>query len=172
MICCFRHLTGIFAQTWPYLKRSTGEVIEHKFTRNKSSRKYWLLKYWLLTLSCFNFHAFTASIPLTGMRTSLSPLIQVNLLKRSNIVFTSVIWNTFNLVSCYTINRVLFWVRNSTIKEMVPRYYYTCPTHQKQQAFYITLPREKDLGLLENYASELHQVMILHLSRAGMISWD
>jgi hypothetical protein len=29
-----------FAQTWPHLKGSAGEIIKHKFTRNKSTCKY------------------------------------------------------------------------------------------------------------------------------------
>jgi hypothetical protein len=42
------------------------------------------------------------------------------------------------------------------------------------ELFYITLRRQKNLALQENYASELHQVINLNLSRAGLTrtSWD
>jgi hypothetical protein len=39
-------------QTWPHLKRNAGEI---KFTRNKSTRKYWVL----ISDNATNFHAFT-----------------------------------------------------------------------------------------------------------------
>ena len=43
---------------------------------------------------------------------------------------------------------------------------------QTPKPFYITLRRTKDPALWENYASKLYRVMILHLLRAGLTSWD
>ena len=45
-----------------------------------------------------------------------------------------------------------------------------CPTHQARKPFYITPCREKNPPSQENYASELHQAMILRLSRVGRTS--
>jgi hypothetical protein len=49
---------------------------------------------------------------------------------------------------------------------------YTHNTHQTRKPFYITPYRQKDLSSRENYASELHQVVILHLSKVDRTSWD
>jgi hypothetical protein len=49
---------------------------------------------------------------------------------------------------------------------------YTHNTHQTRKPFYITPYREKDLSSRENYASELHQVVILHLLKVDRTSWD
>jgi hypothetical protein len=122
----------------------------------------------------FYFHAFT--IPFRHMHLdpgstvsleeSLSPSIQENLLRTSNDVFKSVMCNTLNLLSRYTINRGLLWVESST---MIARGQANT-THQTQKPFYITLRRQKNHAFRGNFASELHQVIILHLSRVGLTS--
>ena len=48
---------------------------------------------------------------------------------------------------------------------------HTRPTHMALEPFYIFLRRQENPALRKNYTSELHQVMILHLSRAGLTSW-
>ena len=115
----------------------------------------------------FYFHACT--IPSRDVlekttATSLSPLIQVSLPRRSNAVFTSA--NSFYLMSLFTINREVFWV-NLTI---IASFRYACPSHQTPQPFYTIFRRHKDHALRENYASDLQQVMIMHLSREGLTS--
>ena len=51
-----------------------------------------------------NFHAF--SIPFRMASKSSSLLIQISSLRRNNNLFASVIKNSFDLISHYTINRV------------------------------------------------------------------
>jgi hypothetical protein len=46
------------------------------------------------------------------------------------------------------------------------------PTNQIRKLFYITLCRQKNPASLENYASELHQVMILRLSKVDQTSCE
>ena len=152
------------AQLWPHLKRSTGEIIKHKFTRNtsKCTRKQ-------IVTDNVAFLIFTIpSRHFIVRQESLSPLIQAGFLRKSNDVFASEIWKALHLSSSFTINRVLLWFGNSTM--MARR--KARRTHQTQRSFYITLQRQEGHVLLEKYASELHQVMIMHLSRAGLISWD
>jgi hypothetical protein len=55
----------IFAQTWPHLKRSAGEIIKHKFTQNKSTCKYCVLR--LSNDNATNFHAFTVPFQRHGV---------------------------------------------------------------------------------------------------------
>jgi hypothetical protein len=166
-----------FAQTWPHLKKSAGEIIKHKFTRNKTTCKYWVL----CTDNPTNFHCtrlltipskFRQSNELTT--TLSSPLIQISSLRRNNNVFTSVIWKRLIPISCYKINRLPSNAWNSAmiiilgIPNQAPG--YPGPTHQTTNSFYITLRRQENPALRQSYASELHQVVLLHLSRAGLTS--
>jgi hypothetical protein len=98
---------------------------------------------------------------------SSSPLIQISSLRRNNNVLTSVISNPFVQISCYTINRVL---SNVLPSPMILSHMHTCPTHRTPNPFYIALCRQKSPALRQNYASELQQEMILHLSRACLTS--
>ena len=60
------------ARTWPYLKRSAGEI-KLKFTRNKSSCKYWIMMMSCLTFTCLLF------LPeLEGELISPRPLIRLH----------------------------------------------------------------------------------------------
>ena len=69
-------------QLWSHLKTSTGEIIKHKYMRNeKSTCKYTDYRVY--------YHAFT--IPFRNVKEPFSPLIQVNLLRRSNFVLPSMI---------------------------------------------------------------------------------
>jgi hypothetical protein len=45
-------------------------------------------------------------------------------------------------------------------------------THQTQKPFYITPFRQTNPALREKYASELHQAMIIRLSRVGRTSCE
>jgi hypothetical protein len=74
------------------------------------------------------------------------------------------------LISRYTINRVLSKLRCSIMILGSQANRDTRPTHQTPKPFYITLRRQINPPLGENFACELHQVMILHLSRAGLTS--
>ena len=153
-----RHLTGFW--------RKHGRISKGALERSSSTNS---IRVSLLIISWFSyFHAF--SILFRDVEESSSPLIQVNLLRWSNVLFTLVINNSFDLVLLYTINRVLLRVEPySIIAGSYSGYGHATP--QTQQPFYITFRRQKDHALRENYASELHQVMILHLSRAGLTSW-
>ena len=46
------------------------------------------------------------------------------------------------------------------------------PTHQTRKPFYTTPRRQKDSLSRKNYASELHQVMVLRLSKIGRTSCE
>ena len=69
----------------------------------------------------------------------------------------------------HTINRVLsrLQIRAS---DLTSTRRSAGPSHRIPKPSYITLRREIGPALLENYASELYQVMILQLSRAGLTS--
>jgi hypothetical protein len=58
----------------------------------------------------------------------------------------------------------------SLVYDVIPKQPTYFPSHQTPKAFYITLRRQTDPALRENYAFELHQVKILRPSRAGMTS--
>ena len=109
-------------------KRSTGgEIVRHIFTRNRSTCKYWVLincdnVVFLLYCGTINFR----NVLEETLTNSLSPLIQVCLLRRSNDVFILVIYDPFDVILRFTINRVLLWVRRSTT---IARG-YTHPSHQ------------------------------------------
>ena len=160
----FRHITGLLRNHGCISKGALERSLASQKLREINAR----VSKWLLMMSRFTFTRFTIPFRFRHivLQESLSPLIQVSLPKRSNVVFTSVICNPLNLLSRYAINRVLLWFEEwSMIAGGYPR-----PTHPTQRPFYITLNRQKNHALRENYASELHQVMIIHLSRAGLTS--
>ena len=100
---------------------------------------------------------------------SSSLLIQISLLRRNSNVFTSVIYDLLDLMSRYSNNRLLSLLRTSTMTRLT-RPGRASPTHQTRKLFYTTSRRQKSLASRENYASELHQVMILRLSRVDRTS--
>jgi hypothetical protein len=119
-----------------------------------------------------NFHAF--SIPfrnadglLDMASKSSSLLIQVSSLRKNNNLFTSVINDPLDMVSRYSNNRVLSYPRRASIMITI-----ISPTHRTQKPFYIISRGQTCPALVENYASELHQVMILRLSRVGQTSCE
>ena len=99
---------------------------------------------------------------------SSSPLIQISSLRRNNDVFTSVICNPLILLSRYRINLVLSYLRAS---ELTSTWGGPGLSHRTPKPFYITIRHQKHLALQENYAFELYQVMVLHLSRVDL-TWD
>lgn len=101
---------------------------------------------------------------------SLSPLIQINLPRRNNDAFTSVIWNY--LIFRYTGNWILLSLSYHMIWLSNQANTHTCPSRQTPKPFFITICHQTNLPFRENYAYELHQVMILNLSRAGLTSWN
>ena len=103
----FRHLTGFFTQTWPHLKRSTGDVIKRKFTWNESICKYWNLC--LLSRVCL----FWNPPRHPDVDILCSPLIQISSLRRNNNVFTSAVGKGFDFTSGCTINIILSNLRTS-----------------------------------------------------------
>jgi hypothetical protein len=121
-----------------------------------------------------NFHAFSIPFrcPECGRPMWSSPLIQISLLRRNNNVFASAINNPFDLMSCYSTNRGLSrsCASNSTTMTMARMLRPCLTTHQARMPFYITPCRQKNPASVENYAFELHQVMILRLSRVGRTS--
>jgi hypothetical protein len=126
------------------------------------------ISYFVSTTLSTNFHAFSIPFrdPDSPLNVTSSPLIQLSLLRRNNNVFTSAIFQNFNFVS--RCDRVLSWLRISSMT-MTARKISTSafPTHHTRTPFYTTPCRQKNPVSLENYASELHQVMILPLSRVG-----
>ena len=110
-----------------------------------------------------NFHAF--SIPFRNAdRKALLPLFslltQISSLKRINSPFTSVVEHAFDLMSCYTNNRVLSRFRTCNMTPSL-RGKRGALIHQTRKPFYTTRCREENPELRGNYAYELHQVMIL-----------
>ena len=122
----------------------------------------------------FYFHLFTI-VPFRDSEldpnggVQSSPLIRKSSLRRNNVVFTLVISKPVDLLSRYTINRVLWGSRPSAISSTRGG---SWPSHRTPKPFYIALRRQKDPALRQNYALELYQVMILHLSRAGLTYWN
>jgi hypothetical protein len=109
----------------------------------------------------------TPIIPLSSL------LIQISSLRRINNVFTSVIYKPLDLISRYLNNRVLSKLRPSSMTRLVmgSKHFFT-RIHRTRKPFYITSRRQRNPALRENYASELHQVMILRLSRVGRTSYE
>ena len=115
-----------------------------------------------------NFHEF--SIPLRKF--------EISLLRRNNVLFPSVFYksNTIYLAtqiieSCQTFAHPLWHeLPVSLAAHVLP--------HQTRKPFYITTCRQKNPASRENYASELHQVMIMRLLKGGsdllrrMVSYD
>ena len=104
-----------------------------------------------------------------AFHTTSSLLIQISSLRRNNNVFTSVIFYPFHLVSRYSDNRVLSSLKPSHITCVLTRGGIR-PTHQTRRPFYITPCQQKNPALRENYASELHQAMMLRLLKVGRTS--
>ena len=113
-----------------------------------------------------DFHSESFSIPFSIQdaypNIISSPLILKSSLRRIKNVFTSIIWLPLELISRYSINRVLFLLRPYAMTSLA----YL--SHQARQPFYIsTLSRQEDPASQENYASKLYQVMIMHLLKVG-----
>ena len=123
------------------------------------------------------FYAFSLSFRIsvvpkkTCQKMSSSLLIQISSLRRNNNDSTSVIYTPLPFLSRYSSNRILSRLGNSlymilfTTRRQTQRYAY--PTHQTRKPSYITPLRQKNPGSRESYASELHQVIILLLSKVG-----
>ena len=160
----FRHLTG-FLRKHGHISKGAQERL--------SSTDSGEIKVLSTDNVVFYFHALTI-IPLRYPDDmSSSPLIQISLLRRNNDVFPSVIRINSVFISRYTINRVLSGlVTSQSSLTWVSTRGSAGSFHRTPKLSYITLGREKDPALQENYASELYQVMILHRSKAGLTSWD
>jgi hypothetical protein len=121
-----------------------------------------------------NFHDF--SIPFRnsdGRSVITSPfslLIQISSPKRNNNAFPSVINKPMHLISRYSNNRVLSRLRASSMTLIAGLAGCARPSHQTRKPFYITTRRQKNPPSRENYACELHQVMIMRLLRVGRTS--
>ena len=159
--------TKFFKKAWPYRKGIAGGTIRvrHKSIRNKFTGKYYIPT---------NF--YSSSIPFRNARPGkalfqlFTLLIQISSLRRINNVFTSIIDHGFNLISHYTNNRVLSRLRSWAMTStwiVGP-----CLIHQTRKPFYTTRYRQKNPASQGNYAYELHQVMILRLSRVGQTSCE
>jgi hypothetical protein len=100
---------------------------------------------------------------------SSSPLIQISLLRRINNVFAS-IYDPLHLISRYSDNRRLSMLRASTMISLARETRGRArPYPRDTNAF---LCRQKKPAFVENYPSDLHQVMILRLSRVGRTSCE
>lgn len=111
---------------------------------------------------------YSAEIGPLEMTSMSPPLIPISMLRRNNI-FTSAIWNPFDLLSGWTI--VLSSLRDFSMINIAGNSgNFTWPAHQTLKPFYISFRRQKSPESRENYASALHQVMILHLSWTVMTS--
>ena len=125
------------------------------------------------------FHVFSTPfrdaegyLKVTPMPFSL--LIQTSSLRRDNDVFPSVINDVLSQISCYTKNGALPSLPRvpSTLTRLTRKSWsHSGGTHRTREPFYITPRRQKNPASRENYASELHQVMILRLSRVGRTSY-
>ena len=120
------------------------------------------------------FHAFSTPfrdadgyLKVTSISSSL--LIQISSLRRNKIVFPSVIYDPLRQVSCYTKNGALPSLP-STMTRLRRESRRSQGTHRTREPFYITPFHQKNPASREKYASELHQVMILRLSRVGRTS--
>ena len=121
------------------------------------------------------FHAFTpyrdadGYLKMTFM--SFSLLIQISSLRRNNNVFPSVIYYPLSQISCYTKNGTLpSLISGSTLTRLLRESHGGI--HRTREPFYITPCRQINPASRENYASELHQVMILRLSRVDRTSCE
>ena len=121
------------------------------------------------------FHAFSTPFRdadgyLKVASISSSLLIQISSLRRNKKVFPSVIYNAFGQIPRHTNNGALprRIASASTLTRLPWRSHGG--THRTREPFYITPCRQKNPASRENYASELHQVMILRLSRVGRTS--
>ena len=110
------------------------------------------------------FHAF--SIPSRNADAS-SLLIQISSLRRTNNVLTSGIYKPLCQIFCYAKNGALPGLTSTLTRQSRP---HGGGTHRTRKPFYITPCHQTNPASRENYASELHQVMILHLSRVGRTS--
>ena len=115
-----------------------------------------------------DFHAFSIPFSIQDAYPNIisSPLILKSSLRRIKNVFTSIIWFPLKLVSRYSINRVLFLLRPYAMTS------FAYLSHQARKPFYITLSRRENPASQENYASELYQVMIMHLLKVGRTSYE
>jgi hypothetical protein len=150
-------------QIWPHLKGSAGGIIRHKSTRNKSTCKYWVLSTSLLT-------KFRNS-NILNMSSSL--LIQISSMRRINNVFASVIEIPLHLISDNRRLTMLCASNMTLARETRGRGRgrgTPSESHQTRMPFYIIPCCQKNSASVENYASDLHQVMILRLSRVGRTS--
>ena len=102
---------------------------------------------------------------------SFSLLIKISSLRRNKNVFPSVIYDPLCQISCYTKNGALPSLISSSTLTRLLRRSHGC-IHRTREPFYITPRRQKNPASRENYASELHQVMILRLSRVGRTSCE
>ena len=164
-----RHLTGRFrgfSRKHGRISKGAGERPLNTNLREMNPR--------VSTSFPTNFHAF--SIPFRKAlnvkmnSVSLSLSIQISSMRRNNNVFKSVIYNPFDLISRYANIRIPSRFPASNMTR--PGSGRLCPSHQTRKPFYITTSRQKYHALGENYASELHQVIILRLSRVGRTSCD
>ena len=121
-----------------------------------------------------NFHAFSIAFrnsdDLLGMA-SLSLLIQISSLRRNNNLLTSVINMAFSLRLRRSLASNVSYVRLFTMTLLTTKTWKR-PFHQTRKPFYITPCRQKDPASRENYASALHQAMILRLSKMGRTSCE
>ena len=109
-----------------------------------------------------DFHAFSIPVSIqdadskdqnleTASHITSPPLIQKSSLRRIKSVFTSVIYNILDLISRYSINRVLLLVRPCTITAGLTRKRGYL-SHQTQKPFCITPSRQENPASQENYA--------------------
>ena len=164
-----RHVTGFQSFSRKYGRISNGTLERSLLGTNPRVST---------TTSPTNFHAFTilfrhADGPIKMAFKSSSLLIQRSSLRRNKNVSTSVIYNPLDLMSRYSIIRVLSRFHASTMSRLARETSgYLRPTHQTRKPFYITPCRQENPASRENYASELHQVMIMCLSRVGRTSCE
>ena len=168
LLCMLHELSPnrFFGQTWPHLKRSAGKIVKHSYRRPRCICKQMNTDSIMFTsqLSCVLFRI-----------AKLSPSIQISSLRRIKSVFTSVVCNPFNLMSCYASNRLLSHLSNLSASIMIWslqsfKRENSLTSHLAPKPFYTTFRRQTNPALQENYASELYLVMILHVSRAGLTS--
>ena len=164
-----RHLTGRFrgfSRKHGRISKGAGERPLNTNPREMSPR--------VSTSFPTNFHAFSIPfrkalhVKMTSVSLSLS--IQISSMRKNNNALTSVIYNPFDLISRYTNIRVPSRFPASVM--IRPGRGRLRPSHRTRKPFYITTSHQKDHALRENYASELHQVIILRLSRVGRTSCD
>ena len=163
MIFRVRHLTGFLRKHGHISKRAQERL---------SSTDSGEIKVLSTGNVVFHFHALTIIPFRYPDDMSSSPLIQISSLRRNNDVFLSVIRINSVFISRHTINRVLSrLVASQSSITWTPRRGSAGSFHRTPKLSYITLDREKDPALQENYASELYQVMIPHRSKVGL-TWN